>query len=84
MAAHRAEWRSAKHANDWVFSLQAYAHPFLGTLPVRAITTALVMRVIEPFWTTKAKPRHVCVGVSRPFSIGPRCVAIATATTRRV
>lgn len=47
MTAHRAEWRSAKHAADWVFSLKTYASPVLGTLPVRAITTPLVMRVIE-------------------------------------
>ena len=32
-----------------------YASPVLGTLPVRAITTALVMRVIEPLWTTKSE-----------------------------
>jgi hypothetical protein len=23
--SHRAEWRSSKHANDWVFSLKTYA-----------------------------------------------------------
>jgi integrase len=55
ISAHRAEWRSTKHANDWVFSLKTYASPVLGTLPVRAITTALVMRVIEPLWTTKSE-----------------------------
>jgi integrase len=50
IAAHRAEWRSSKHASDWV-----YASPVLGTLPVRAITTPLVMRVIEKLWTTKSE-----------------------------
>jgi Arm DNA-binding domain len=55
ISAHRAEWRSTKHANDRVFSLKTYASPVLGTLPVRAITTALVMRVIEPLWTTKSE-----------------------------
>ena len=38
-----------------MFSLKTYASPVLGTLPVRAITTALVMRVIEPLWTTKSE-----------------------------
>jgi integrase len=55
ISAHRASWRSAEHANDWVFSLKTYASPVLGTLPVRAITTALVMRAIEPLWTTKSE-----------------------------
>ena len=53
--SHRAEWRSAKHASDWGFSLQAYAHPIIGALPARAITTPLVMRVVEPLWTTKSE-----------------------------
>jgi hypothetical protein len=53
--AHRVEWRSAKHASDWVYSLKTYAGPVFGTLPVRAITTALVMRVIEPMWVTKSE-----------------------------
>jgi integrase len=53
--AHRAEWRSSKHANDWVFSLKTYASPVLGALPVRAITTPLVMRCIEPLWMTKSE-----------------------------
>jgi integrase len=55
ISAHRASWRSAKHANDWIFSLRTYASPVLGALPVRAITTALVMRVIEPLWMTKSE-----------------------------
>jgi integrase len=53
--AHRAEWRSAKHAADWVYSLKTYASPVLGALPVRAITTPLVMRVIEPLWMTTSE-----------------------------
>jgi integrase len=53
--SHRAQWRSAKHASDWVYSLKTYAFPVLGTLPVRSITTALVMRVIEPLWTIKSE-----------------------------
>jgi integrase len=55
IAAHRAEWRSNKHHNDWIFSLKTYASPVLGTLPVRAITTPLVMKVIEPLWVTKSE-----------------------------
>ena len=55
MAAHRAEWRSAKHAADWVYSLKTYASPTVGALPVRAVTTALVMRILEPLWMTKSE-----------------------------
>ena len=32
---------------------QAYAYPVLGDLPVDAIDTGLVLRVLEPIWSTK-------------------------------
>jgi hypothetical protein len=34
-------------------TLQTYAYPVLGGLPVHAIDTALVMKVIEPIWSAK-------------------------------
>jgi hypothetical protein len=38
---------------QWQGSLRDYAFPVLGGLPVAAIDVGLVMRVIEPLWTTK-------------------------------
>jgi len=51
--AHRAGWRNSKHAAQWAATLATYAGPVIGALPVQAIDTALVMKVIEPLWTTK-------------------------------
>src|SRR6516165_4379708 len=51
--AHRAGWRNGKHAAQWEATLAAYAGPVIGALPVQAIDTALVLKVIEPLWTTK-------------------------------
>src|SRR5262249_32306129 len=51
--AHRAGWHSGKHAAQWEKSLESYAHPIIGSLPVQAIDTTLVMKVLEPIWTTK-------------------------------
>src|SRR5262249_45027492 len=52
IASHAAKW-SAKHRVQWPRTLAAYAYPVLGDLPVQAIDTALVMRAIQPAWTTK-------------------------------
>ena len=52
-AAHRVGWRSAKHAIAWRNSLVAYAAPTIGSLPVQDVDTALIMKVLEPIWTTK-------------------------------
>src|SRR5262249_8502238 len=53
LAAHRAGWRNAKHAAQWETTLREYADPVIGALPVQSIDTALVLKVLEPIWTTK-------------------------------
>lgn len=53
MAAHRVAWKNDKHAAQWVSTLQAYAYPMLGEVPLQSIDTALVMKVIEPIWAEK-------------------------------
>ncbi|MDN3574288.1 tyrosine-type recombinase/integrase [Methylobacterium longum] len=53
--AHRKGWRNAKHADQWRNTLATYASPVFGTLPVQAVDTGLVMRVIEPIWGEKTE-----------------------------
>jgi integrase len=47
LAAHRPGWKSARHAAQWLTTLETYAFPVLGSLPVVEIDVALVMRVLE-------------------------------------
>jgi integrase len=53
--AHRAGWRNAKHHEQWTATLATYASPIFGTLPVAAVDTALVLKVLTPIWTTKTE-----------------------------
>jgi hypothetical protein len=55
IAAHRSGWRNVKHAGQWQSALTTYATPFFGKVSVREIDTGLVMRAIEPLWTTKTE-----------------------------
>jgi integrase len=52
-AAHRAGWRSSKHATQWLTSLATHASPVIGTMPVQVIDTPLVLKVLQPIWSTK-------------------------------
>ncbi len=52
---HSAGWKSAKHASQWTNTLNAYAYPVLGELDVNTINVGLVMKVLEPIWTTKTE-----------------------------
>jgi integrase len=53
IASHGAGWRNDKHKYQWPATLGAYAHPFIGALPVHAVDTALVLKVLEPIWAKK-------------------------------
>ena len=55
IASHRAGWKNEKHAEQWTNTLTTYASPVFGSLPVADITTPLVLRVLEPIWTTKTE-----------------------------
>jgi integrase len=53
IAAHEAGWRNPKHARQWTATLAAYAYPEIGALPVAAIDTGMIVRVLQPIWRTK-------------------------------
>ena len=51
--SHRAGWRNDKHSAQWTATLSTYAYPVIGALPVQSVDTGLVLKVLEPIWTTK-------------------------------
>jgi len=51
--SHKAGWRNAKHGDQWTNTLNTYAGPVFGSLPVAEIDTSLVMRCLESMWTEK-------------------------------
>ena len=51
---HRKDgWRNAKHAAQWIGTLEEFAFPRLGDRPVDDITTDDVFRVLAPIWHDK-------------------------------
>jgi integrase len=46
----RAGWRNPKHGAQWMATLEAYAFPVIGDMPVSAIGTDEVLRVLRPIW----------------------------------
>lgn len=51
--AHAAAWRNEKHRAQWAATLNAYAFPVIGALPVSSIDQGLVIRILEPIWKEK-------------------------------
>jgi integrase len=49
------EFRSKKHSADWINSLNRYANPVIGQLPVAQVDLVHVLKVLEPIWITKTE-----------------------------
>ncbi|SOC10186.1 integrase [Rhodobacter sp. JA431] len=46
-------WKNRKHAETWLASIEAYANPHFGNRPLHTITSADILRALEPIWTAK-------------------------------
>ena len=51
---HAPNWSNAKHAHEWLHSLETHAFPTLGRKSVDSITTADIMSVLTPIWNERA------------------------------
>lgn len=51
--ANEASWSNAKHRQQWRSTLTTYAHPIIGDMPVAAVETDDVRRVLAPIWRVK-------------------------------
>ncbi len=50
---HRPSWRNAKHAAQFISTLETYAFPLIGRARVSDISTADVLRALIPIWLDK-------------------------------
>ena len=55
LAAHSAGWKNKKHGKQWSSTLETYASPVIGELPVSHIDTALILTILEPIWHGKTE-----------------------------
>jgi len=48
-------WSNERHAKQWSATLERYAYPVIGKLPVDQIETRHILATLEPIWATKAE-----------------------------
>ena len=49
----RPTWRNAKHGAQWSSTLESYAYPVIGNVPVDQIKTANILSILTPIWVVK-------------------------------
>jgi integrase len=55
IATHEASWKNEKHAAQWTSTIETYANPHIGELPVDRVGVDEVLKVLKPIWTTKSE-----------------------------
>lgn len=50
---NKPTWKNVKHAADWLSSLEMYAFPKIGSLPVDQIDGPLIREVLLPIWLSR-------------------------------
>lgn len=53
ITAHEPSWRNVKHRAQWRSTLETYAYPFMGDVPIGDVGTSHVMAALEPIWSKK-------------------------------
>ena len=49
----KAAWSNEKHRAQWNATLETYAFPVFGHLPVSEVDVGLVLKVLRPIWSAK-------------------------------
>ena len=66
-----AHWKNGKHTAQWLSTLEAYAFPTIGRMPINRIGTAEVLKLLLPIWTEKPETaRRVLQRVSNVIDYG--------------
>jgi integrase len=55
MTALEPGWKNRKHRDQWRSTLETYAYPKIGGMPVSEIDTPDVLKVLQPIWAEKAE-----------------------------
>ncbi len=51
--SHAKAWKNAKHGDQWINTLKAYAYPAFGDRRVDQIDTPEIIKALSPIWLTK-------------------------------
>lgn len=53
IASNEIAWKNQKHKQQWRNTIATYCDPVIGNLPVASVDAEMILKIIEPIWTTK-------------------------------
>jgi integrase len=55
LVSHEDGWHNAEHRRQWRATMEQDVFPHIGALPVSAVDTDAVLKVLRPIWSTKVE-----------------------------
>jgi len=55
VTSKQTEWKNPKHRAQWSSTLQTYAYPVLGDMPVKDVVLSHVLEILQPIWIEKTE-----------------------------
>ena len=59
LAQMQPGWHNPKHGQDWLSSMERFAFPRLGKLPVSEVTSANVVEALRAVWHERRVRQHI-------------------------
>ena len=83
IAAHEAGWKNPKHRYQWRATIEQFANPVIGDLPVDEVTANHVVDILEPHWLTKTESIEQYLGgkARAAPTTARRCVSLLKRAT---
>ena len=51
----RLEWSNPKHAKQWLYTLEEFAFPVIGDLPVDQVNMEHILSILSPIWANRTE-----------------------------
>lgn len=76
----KAEWKNAKHIQQWTNTLELYVYPTIGNMPINQIEIAHIRKILDPIWNTKTETasrvrQRIDAVISSAIAVGERLTA---------
>ena len=55
ISEHEAEWTNEKHRKQWRSTIETYANPIIGSIPVAQLTADHILEILKPIWIDKTE-----------------------------
>ena len=49
----KCAWKCAKHTHEWITTVNKYANPVIGSVPIDKIRTCDIVQILAPIWLQK-------------------------------